>query len=356
MNETQVVSQLQAMLAKSQEFDGHKADYINPAQIHHFNEDARLTVQTQWMNSQVSVAPLELTENALRQLCSKLAPSVFGKASGKGLPFDYIQAIAPNLRAALFNEHLTRASGDWMVRAYDDKARAVLSGHYAAINNTELLDVLEQIVTSSSAPSSMTKTSEVTPDTLNARIIFRDVTKTDRDGGSKGDWGVGVYIGNGETGNRRLRVLPLIQRHSCQNSIIVDSGKGAVEFVHRGSVSTKRVLVRSAMAEVFPWAAKLLDKMIAAEEQFIPDFAEVLDGLAEQYHWDEETKIKVAMGTEGKETRAGLVNGITFAAKEQKDPDSIADMEILGGGILVAPDSVFSKAVRVARVYAEKER
>ena len=353
--ETQVTTQLEAMLAKSKAMDEHKADFVNSASTHHFMPDGKLSVPSKWLaNDHVSIEPLELTEHAFRQVCSKLAPSVFGKGSSKNLPFDYLNAIKPELRATVLNEHLTRAEGDWMVRAFDTNCRAVLSGQYSAIGNTELLDVLDQIVSAGSSPSSMTKTSEVNPDTLNARIIFRNVIKPD--GGNKpmGDWGIGVYIGNGETGNRRLRCLPLIQRHSCQNSIIVDSGKGAVEFVHRGSVSTKRVLIRSAMAEVFPWAAKLLDKMIAAEEEKLPDFTEVLDGLAEQYHWNDDLKTKVAIGCEGQETRAGLVNGVTFAAHEMlKDSDEIADMEILGGAILLAPDSVFHKAVRVARMAQE---
>jgi hypothetical protein len=346
---------LSAMLAKSREMDEHKAHYVNPARAHHFNDDARLTAETSLMGMTSSIVPLELTDHALYQACSKLAPSVYGKGTTRNLPFDYIKAIRPEVRAYVLNEHLTRAEGDWMVRAYDDKCRAVLSGQYSAIGNSELLEVLETVVSASSNPSSLTKTSEVTPDTLNARIIFKNVTAPNGDG-RNGDWGMGVYIGNGETGLRRLRVLPLIQRHSCQNSIIVDQGKGAVEFVHRGSAQTKRILVHSAMAEILPFAAKLLEKMIIAEGEKLPDFSEVLDGLAEQYHWEDATKTKVAIGCEGQETRAGLVNGITYAAHECfANPDDVADMEVLGGTILLAPGSVFHKAVRVARFAAERE-
>jgi hypothetical protein len=348
--ETETTTQLQSLLARSTEYDEHKADYVNPATSHFVTPDARLTVATGFFGAPtVQITPLELTEQGLRQLCSKLGPAVFGKGCARSLPYEYINAIKPELRATVLNEHITRAEGDWMVRAYDDKCRAVLSSGYTAIGNTELIDLLEQINSASKTPGHLTTRSSVTPDSLNVQLIYKDVDTP------RGRFGYGVNVSNGETGNRRLRVTPVVKVHSCDNSIIADSGKGALEFIHRGSSVTKRVLIRSAMAEVFPWAAKLLERMIEAYDEQLVDFNEIVNGLAKQHGWSEDLKMKVCVGTEGQETRAGMVNGITYAAHSIKDPDEMNDMEVLGGAILMAPGSVFHKAVRIARLAAEQE-
>jgi len=348
--DTQTVTKnaLSELLDTSREQDTHKADYTNPAREFTFDAESRLNVSANMFGLSASMSPLAPTDWAWRQVFSKLGASVFGKGSNKTLPADYLLALKPELRAHVLNEHIQRADGKWMARAYDDKCRAVLSGGYAAIGNTEVLDMLNQISTSTEQPHTITHSSSVDPDSLNVRVIWKDVRRPDN-GRGDGDWGIGVYIGNGETGNRRLRILPLVQRHSCQNSIIVDSGAGGVEFVHVGNSHTKMMLIKAAMLDILPFAANLLDKMLEADAQEIPDFADVLNGLAKEYHWDTATSLNVAAGTEARETRAALVNGITYAAQKIESPDGRADMEILGGSILVAKDSLFYRMAEVSR-------
>ena len=88
----------------------------------------------------------------------------------------------------------------------------------------------------------------------------------------------------------------------------------------------------------------------AAEEEQIPDFEAVLSGLARQHGWAQPVHSAVLIGTEGNTTRAGIVNGITYAAhRAVEHPNDQVDMEILGGAILTAPDSLFTQAARAHR-------
>ena len=342
---TQPIDQL---IETSKAYDTQKADYAaNPTALH-WEDNGAVTIKaaTLFGNTATSLTP---TDWAWRQAYAKLGKTVYGKGQNKTLPADYLDAIRPDLRAHLLNDHCKNwTGGDWMIRAYQDNARAVLTDRYAAIGNTELLELIGKISSQTSAHSYLTSSSTVTPDSLNFREIWKDIQRPNT-GNGNGGWGIGVAISNGEIGNRKLRGYPLIQRHSCQNSIIIDNEVTGFEFTHIGSASTKMTIIKSSMIEILPFAARMIETMIEADAQAIPDFADVLDGLAEQYGWDDQTKINVAVGTEGRDTRAGIVNGITHAAKFAPDADARFDMELLGGQILCSPDSLFARAAKLAR-------
>lgn len=338
------------LLDQSAAQDQHKTDYTaHPHQIKFDNNSImQVTGNGLFATAAVALAP---TDWAWRQLFSKLAQSVYGKGANKTLPADYLLALRPDLRAHVMNDHCRNyPNGNWFVRAFDDQCRAVLSDKYAAISNTKLLSIVAKVANESGAPNRLTESTTVTPDSLNMRMIWKDVTRPQHNGNSS--WGIGVAITNGETGQRRLRGMPLLQRHSCQNSIVVDQQVNGFEFTHRGSVNTKMIVVKSAMQEILPFAAELLEKMIAADSQQLPDFTSVLDGLALQYGWDDQTKINVAVGTEGRDTKAGIINGVTHAAKFAANDDDRMEMEILGGRLLVGNDSVFARAASLA--YAQR--
>jgi hypothetical protein len=321
--------------------DTHKADYTEEARKLRFDDQSRLMVPRQLFGG---VPPLAPTAWAWGQVFSKLAPAVYGKGSQKTLPGDYLLSIPPRLLATNLNDHLSNINGTvWLVRAYDEICRAVLSDGFTTIGNTEILDVLAGVVEQNQTPDFKLVRPSVLPDEINIKSVWKNIHKPG------GDYGIGVYVGNGEIGNRRLRIYPIVQRHSCTNSIIVEHDKG-IEFVHRGNKFTKMVQIKSVIAELFGLAAEVLEKMIAAEAEAIPHFTDVLAGLSAQYGWDDKTYATVAIGTEGKDTRAGLVNGITFAAHAiEREPSEQADMEILGGRILMAPDSLFHQMAERVR-------
>lgn len=344
---TIVKTQIQDLLDQSIEQDTHKANYKGPAKQFHFDEASRITQEAGPLFGGASFSPLAPTPWAWSQIFQKLGPSVFGKVS-KSLPSDYLLALRPEQRADLLNDHIQHTDTNWLVRSFDDTARAVLSDRYTTIDNTDLLDLLNKVSEGTQQEHSLTRTSSVTPDSLNVRIIWKNI-ETGNNSHGNGSWGIGTYIRNGETGNRRGGIFPLIQRHGCQNSIIIDSSQEAYEFLHLGNLEAKRTLVKAAIGDVLPFAAKLLNDLIAADEQQIPDFTDVLAGICKQYGWSEDQKSRIAIGTEGRETKLGLINGITFSAHAIEDPDRKADIEIAGGSILLTPDSVFHKFASIGR-------
>lgn len=349
MLETTSKTDLQNLLEESREHDTHKTDYKQDAKSFSFDNDANMAIPENMMGAlNVQYPPMPQTDWALRQICQKLGKSVFG--GQKTLPFDYIKAMRPNLRAYVLNHHVSNSDnlGTWLVRAYDTEVRAVLSDRYAPISNTELLEMLNQIAESSNAPHSVTKSSSVRPDDLNIKIIWKNIVKPKPDKGGNDNWGVGVYIGNGEIGNRKLRVRPLIQRHSCQNSIIGNSDLSSLEITHIGNPRAKLNLLKSVMVEALPFAAQLLEDMIAADDKELPEISKVLYILSKQYNWSQDIYSKTLIGTEGNQSIAGVVNGITYAAQSITNPNDRVDMEELGGAILLDKDSVFTRVLKAA--------
>jgi hypothetical protein len=348
MLDTTSTTTVQSLLDQSIEQDSHKADYQAPARQFSFDDQSRLVpaVENNLFGESVSPSPLHPTPWAWSQIFTKLGPTVFGKDKVKGLPSDYLLALRPEQRAGLLNDHLQGTSTNWLVRSFDDNARAVLSDKFTKIDNSHLLDILNKVAEGSNLPYSVTRNSSVNPDSLNIRIIWKDIQLP----GGRGGYGIGTYIRNGETGNRRGGIFPLIQRHSCQNSIIVDDRTNAYEFLHLGNASSKLTLIKAAIVDILPFAAHLLDQFIKADAEQIPDFSDVISGLCKQYGWGESVQTRIAVGTEGRDTRFGLINGITWAAHEISNPDLESDLEIIGGSLLLAPDSVFHKAAQLAQL------
>jgi hypothetical protein len=147
-----------------------------------------------------------------------------------------------------------------------------------------------------------------------------------------------------------VEVLPFIQRTSCENSTVFDDDD-ALSSQHRGSFDYLRYRMTHALKHAFKLGFEWLERMMKAEEEQIDNFNDVLTGLAKQYGWSDETLVAVSAGTEGKQTRAGIVHGVTYAAHTiTEDADEQAKIEKLGGAILAAPESLFARAANLTRV------
>lgn len=309
-----------------------------------------------------ALPPLNPTEYALRQVFARLAPQVYGKGTTKTLPADYLFAVDPQLRAHILNHHcqVNGNGGEWLIRADADRARAVLSSDYTVIDNAEVIGLLQTVIAQQQPqlPQLTIARSSLTPDTFHAQIAFRNVDTPNSEGdhprgNGGGGYAVGVYIGNDEIGSRKLRALPFVMRHSCTNSTIFDSGAG-VEFMHRGSRQSKLSLFVAQIVEALQGTGELLDKMIAAQAQTIPSFADVVAGLSLRYGWTKDVTSNVLIGSEGSETRWGLVQGVSFAATRVADADAATDLSIASGRMLAAPQSLFAEAAKRQRVEVSK--
>lgn len=342
------MSLLADLIDRSEDFDRTKVDFKIEAPGMWYDRQAR-------MNLSELPIPLEPTEWASRQLYAKLGPIVYGRGKGKPLPFDYLHALPAQLRATVLNDHLQAARDkQWLVRAYGTRARAVLDGDYPIVSNTELLQAMDALIDAEDGrfPGMQLVRPSVTPDDLNLKIVWRNVDgRPGHNGQDRSPYGIGVYLGHGEVGNRKLRLLPQVQVHSCTNSVMLDTDSESLVLSHRGSLASIMVLLKAALGRVLRSSAQLLDRLILAENERIEDMSAVLDGLALEYGWSADVSKAVAFGTGGRKTRAGLVSGVTYAAHTVfEDPNDQADMEVLGGRILVADWSLFGRAAEMARL------
>ena len=94
------------------------------------------------------------------------------------------------------------------------------------------------------------------------------------------------------------------------------------------------VQFKAAIANALPMAATMVDSLIEADNEEI-DISAVLRSLAKQHGWGEPVQDAILMGTEGRQTRAGLVNGVSYAAHTAVDePTDQYELEVLAGGLL----------------------
>lgn len=372
MIHTDAMSELVALRDASVAYDAGKHDHVMRCGDMKFNAEFLLELPEESFGALPPVSP---TEWATRQLYTKLGPGHFGQ-SNKILPYDYLAAHSPRIRSILVNGHVRAdavADRNYTVRCYEQQARAVLHEKYPAIPNTDMLDTIIAAINGNALPDMKLCRPHLDADRMIMRIRWLNTNRPD---GGGGYYGLGTFLMNDEIGSGRVKVLPLAYRSSCDNSIVIpkfaageingqdlmdtkaydeeqDPRKDliAVSAVHRGDKARLLFTIKTAISASMGAGAEYIEKMIAAETMALPDFADVLADLAKKNRWTDDTKTAVAIGSEGKQTVAGLLNGITWAAKTLESPVEQANMEMYAGSFLVDPNSLFGRAAR-AREYA----
>lgn len=337
------ISKLEEMLAKSEAFDQDKHDHHGEYSAFTFDEEALLHVPNIGLFAALSAGtpPLNVTHNAMIQLCSLLGKVVYGKSSGGVVPAKYIEAIPADLRATVLNRHLRdyTDSGHLMARCYQDNARAFVSDRYARIDNTDVLKMLQRVLSDKAqdAPLKFVR-SFVTPDETHVKLTVKDTRIRDDQSG----YGVGVYVANDEIGGTSLKVRPLLQRTSCTNSIIPNVEIASFDVRHAGNADAILMQFASALVQALSMGERVLNEFARAKYVELPNFTDVLSGLAKAHSWSDELKFTVAAGTENSATLQGVVNGISYAAHAApnlQDTERIA-LEELAGAYLFAPARV----------------
>jgi hypothetical protein len=166
-------------------------------------------------------------------------------------------------------------------------------------------------------------------------------------------FGVGYYVGNGEIGNRSVRVAPYIQRTSCQNSIVfLDWG---IEIRHyRVTPAFIWGAIKETIGQAIGKSVEAVNKFVEAEMVAIPEISKVIDEMAERYGLSLPVKEDILRGTEGKETLAAVVNGLSFAAQKVESIEARIDMETLAGAILLEPQAMYRKVNRSGVVLGDE--
>lgn len=357
-----LVEQVEELYNQAMDMKERKSDFLTVARDIDFNELCEAVLPASEENLFGSTAyvqpdPLPMNENGFGQMCGKLGKEVMKAIPNKKqVPSDFLlYAVDPDIRAELMKRFVSQMGEEkWFIRTYEDHVRSVLSEGYGVFDNHEILETLLDMV---NAPENedlrnrgQVVRSFVTPDELHVKVIVPNVHRSDKGG----PYGVGFYVGNGETGNVTIRFYPVIQRHSCTNSIITERD-GFREF-HKGDIATKRILFKSNMLNAFGNSGDTLKRMLVAEEEKLPSFTDILIGMAKEHGWSEKERMTVMQGTEGQQTRAGIVNGVTYAAhKLHGTSERAIDMEILGGRLLDAKGTIFDRAARVGVNVREKE-
>lgn len=291
---------------------------------------------------------LSVTENALNQLYDKLGRIHFGRGSTKRLPSDYLAAFPREQHAQIMNWTLERAQrSKWMVRTYETSARAVLDAYYPRVWNSEILrQVRRLILEKSENERSELIRPYLSPDHLDLKIWFPDSgTEVKK---------IGALIRNDETGRGRFELIPMIQVTTCTNSIIVnrtkDGYEGGFSITHYAGASAEALMIQfyAQLPRCLNASARLINRMIEAEGEALPNFRTILDGLAVEHGWKRPMLEKIDEGAEGHRTVAGLVEGITYAAHayhEITDGERV-EVEMIGGNLLYAKPKEFERLAR----------
>jgi hypothetical protein len=365
---------LQELVGQSADFDTRKANHLAPVGrteatnnvrkvepgVMQFAADGKLLIG----ESLAQVQPYGVTDHGWTQFCGKLGEALTGK--GTSLHRNTFQTGAshknPAIRASFtetLNTLMAEASGSvWLIRTYEDLARAFMSPSYAEVDNSDLLRVLAESLMLQGQKGlnlsdiQFTKHSMVTPDDLHTQVVLkgldpRDELNPDQDrwqgfGGAPGGmpYGVGVRVTNNETGRRGITVAGIVKRTSCDNSIRVGE---STTIRHRGSAAALLYQVTVAMHSALKVGMEGLDRLMKVRMVEIPNVFAEIDHLAEKYEWSTDTTNQVRKGTEGQNNLYGLVNGISSVPANAKLPiDTVMEFEDLAGELLITPESVFA--------------
>lgn len=353
-------TQLSNLLGYAEELGQYKADYKGKPNEFTFGNDGLLTNPRP--NGDLfgyAMAPVQLTDHALTQACAKLGQAY----KLPSLPVNYMRALqaqAPETFAGDMNAAIERLpkNGGWLVRTYESTCRAILSDDYLlGFDNKDMLGLLNTVLESDGSAHRISTRSFVNVNNMVVDILFKDVETGRGDG--NGSFQRGVRIRNGEIGDWKGGVFPIVKRTSCDNSISVEGHDMSFTFKHFGknTAPAKRIMLRGAIANILPFSVNIIEKLLEAEEQELPKFSDIVNGLAEKHGWHEEVIGGVFAGSETHYTLAGLVNGITFAAHANASTqEQMTDMEFLGGELLFDKSgSLIREAVAIHQTREARE-
>lgn len=307
-------------------------------------------------------AEFRLDDNGRNAIYQKLAPIHWQDSRGSGtIPADFLAQFSDHDRADILNliKNEAPSGKSWMIRTFGDATRAVLDGNYPRTWNTEILRATREVLSEGYLGNHpVMERATVTADSTYIRI-FWDNSGEDAAGGLR----VGVLIANGETGNSATRLMPMVWRTSCTNSIAIDqtnAGRVGVTIPHIRSRSPRVMMTQfvEQFPEVMEVSGSAIQRVLETQEFRVPDFEYVLEGLRIEHNWSRSISYDVAAGAEKEETVFGLVNGVTYAAHQQDNAETEFSLERLGGKLLYATPNYFDhlrqqgKAGKRIRAYA----
>jgi len=277
-----------------------------------------------------------VTDLAFSQWRSRMGPMLLGdKGTLARKDWEALRRERPEEFATIANwlhhRYSTRRGARGIqLRLYKHEVRAFLTDRYAALDNTQLLESLVAIRDYDDSFNPRIVRSSVTPDELYVKVL---IPTPDDDG----QYAIGVYIANGECGDRSVKIAPFVQRNSCDNSTIVQHDQ-AIRFAHTINNRANLANLRVNMFNLLPMAGEARDQMLEAELIALPKFSDIIAGMSKSQKWDDKFTKQVYMGSENDHTKAGLINGVSYAAQHAYEGQSqrIEEMEFFAGTLLKA--------------------
>jgi hypothetical protein len=307
--------EMETLLASSLEHDEHKEDFVLESED--FYWDTNMDVRFRQMPlGHTEPVQFGMTDWALKQACRK-----------HSVPYKYATRCPDHLAATNLNWWREHTDRRFMLRTYDSAIRGYLSSRYHPIPNSWLLGLV--VETLEGVPYQLVQ-SRVTPDNMHIKMLVADTVGS--------NVAVGVYVNNGEIGDYKVRVHPLIMVTECTNSIIFQDG---FEHFHVNiNEAQMRVQIKAALGEALQKSPEYIQKMMKAEEKELPAISTIVEGMCKQYNLSQTVHDDILIGTRGHETVLGLANGLSYAAQKVEDDRTRIDMEITAGRTIMNAEAL----------------
>lgn len=267
------------------------------------------------------------TNWATGQLCARL-----------GIPAPYFRRCPADLQDAQANYWLRKNQGrdddcpdeKWLLRANDDRLRAVLSHRYSPLDNADLLGALQPLL----EPRFRVDWLDVGDEGLHVRIVdpgrTQDVLPDDA-------LSVGIHIANSEVGFRSISVDALVYRLVCTNGLIrLVQGKSLLRQRHI-HIARPRLLaaLEEAVASAWEEASGFLEQMRQTTTMPVPDVEGTIERIGERWHLSQAVQEDIVSDLRREppliqETVYGVVNAFTSVA-QRLPAESRYDLEVLAG-------------------------
>ena len=311
---------LSQLIDESSAYDPYKSDYAVDAKDLAFVPSGEMNLPTAYGN-----VLLKPTEHAYTGVFTRLGEVVYDSP----LPRKHMLGIPRNLMAHDLNTLMPMMNSakraPWLIRGYDDIARASLTAEYTPVDNTEVLKTVAEAVTNRVFKCEEINQPIVTADQIYVKITGVNVQTQD------GNYGIGAMVRNDEIGKGRVAAMGYLKRGKCDNSIIFPAENFALSRVHRGSIHRIMYELYTALQDAFKLSVQWLDKMMQAERMQLPRFDSLIDDMALKYGWSDQVKTNVSIGTESRTTVAGMVHGMTYAAHTALNGEAQIELETLAG-------------------------
>lgn len=315
-----------------------------------------------------------LTDLAFGQWCGILGTRLLGTSSALSRPdWTALHGMNPEAWAMAWNG-LKLPNETREMHMYDGALTAALSRQYKRITNTQVLGIVAGILEVEQQrhrnPDLGISYVAVSPTKTEAHIVVKNPRHANTGGNNPatsmgaGDsdptrnYGGGFTISNAEDGTGAVWIKPFIQRTSCRNSIMFETGY-QLRHIGNNIVMANEVAVHITAA--IDQTGDLLEKVIQADVIALPTLTSVVQAMSERAGWDkastalikdgfrENTAFAVVQGIEGRETIGGLINGLSYAANKTEDIEQAHALSTLAGKLAITPSDQFMQWVNTLR-------